>query len=135
LPFRCVPREGQYLPGIAPSRAPCGDGKIAGVIAHLISLQALSRDTDIVIATSATNLRRLRAALRRLRAVNIAVPSLSGRWLRKGHAVHFRCHLAGADGLCLDVMAHRRSHIAECIGRPWRNYRPWSGCLTHIILP
>ena len=42
LPFRRVPREGQYLPGIAPSRAPCGDGKIAGVIAHVISLQALS---------------------------------------------------------------------------------------------
>jgi hypothetical protein len=41
LPVRRVPHEGQYLPGIAPSRAPCGDGKIAGVIVHLIYLQAL----------------------------------------------------------------------------------------------
>ena len=67
-----------------------------------------SRDTDIVIAMSPTNLRRLRAALRRLRAEPIAVPPLSRRWLRKGHAVHFRCHLAGADGLRLDIMATLR---------------------------
>jgi len=67
-----------------------------------------SRDTDIVIAMSPTNLRRLRVALRRLRAESIAVPPLSRRWLRKGHAVHFRCHLAEADGLHLDIMATMR---------------------------
>jgi len=67
-----------------------------------------SRDTDIVIALSPTNLRRLRIALRRLRAEPIAVPPLSKRWLRKGHAVHFRCHLDEADGLRLDIMATLR---------------------------
>ncbi len=64
-----------------------------------------SRDTDIVIDMSATNLRRLRAALRQLRAEPIAVPPLSRRWLSKGHAVHFRCHLDDTDGHRLDIMA------------------------------
>ncbi|MBU0714482.1 MAG: hypothetical protein KJ964_03870 [Verrucomicrobia bacterium] len=64
-----------------------------------------SRDTDIVISLSPTNLRRLRGALRQLRAEPIAVPPLSRQWLRKGHAVHFRCHLAETDGLRLDIMA------------------------------
>ncbi len=67
-----------------------------------------SRDTDIVIDLSAANLRRLRAALRQLRAETIAVPPFSRRWLRKGHAVHFRCHPAEADGVRLDVMAFLR---------------------------
>jgi hypothetical protein len=30
---------------------------------------------------------------------------LSRYWLRKGHAVHFRCHLVDADGLRLNIMA------------------------------
>ncbi len=64
-----------------------------------------SRDTDIVIDLSATNLSRLRAALRQLQAEPIALPPLSTHWLRKGHAVHFRCHLADTAGLRLDIMA------------------------------
>jgi len=67
-----------------------------------------SRDTNIVIAMSPTNLRRLRSALRLLQAKPIAVPPLSRRWLCKGHTVHFRCHLAEADRLRLDIMATLR---------------------------
>lgn len=77
-----------------------------------------SRDTDIIIDVSPTNLRRLRVALRQLRAEPIAVPPLSRRWLCKGHAVHFRCHLAEADGIRLDIMATLRG-LAP-FGTLWR---------------
>jgi len=41
LPFRGVPREGKYLSGIPPSRAPCGNDKTDRVIVKFIFYQAL----------------------------------------------------------------------------------------------
>ena len=71
-----------------------------------------SRDTDFALLADAANLERLDAALRELQASLIAVPPLSLEYLRRGHAVHFRCRHPDADGLRVDVMSTMRG-VAE----------------------
>jgi hypothetical protein len=67
-----------------------------------------SRDTDFAILADAANLARLRKALDDLRARVIAVPPFEMKYLRKGHAIHFRCQHPAAAGLRVDVMARMR---------------------------
>jgi hypothetical protein len=67
-----------------------------------------SRDTDLAILADATNLSRLRAALADLQADLIAVPPLRLEYLRRGHAVHFRCRHAEAFRMRVDVMSVMR---------------------------
>ena len=67
-----------------------------------------SRDTDFAILADAANLARLRRALADLQAVPIAVPELSLKHLRRGHAVHFRCMHPEAHRLRVDVMSRMR---------------------------
>ncbi len=64
-----------------------------------------SRDTDVVVLTTAENLRRLQAALRDLQAECIAVPPFEVEYLQRGHAVHFRCRHPEARGMRIDVMS------------------------------
>lgn len=67
-----------------------------------------SRDVDFAILTSPANLGALGNALRALAAEVIAVPPFEVKYLRKGHAVHFRCHDPQAEGLRVDVMSRMR---------------------------
>jgi hypothetical protein len=67
-----------------------------------------SRDTDFAILANATNLARLRKALAELRAEPIAVPPFELKYLRRGHALHFRCQHPGALRMCVDVMSKMR---------------------------
>jgi hypothetical protein len=67
-----------------------------------------SRDADFAIFASAANLARLRRALADLQAELIAVPPFALKYLRKGHAVHFRCRHAQAAGLHVDLMTRMR---------------------------
>jgi hypothetical protein len=67
-----------------------------------------SRDTDLAILASSENLARLKRALKDLDAEVIAVPPFDIKYLRKGHAVHFRCHHAEALGMRIDVMTKMR---------------------------
>ena len=67
-----------------------------------------SRDTDLAILASSENLARLNKALKELQAEVIAVPPFEAKYLRKGHAVHFRCHHAEAAGMRVDVMTKMR---------------------------
>ncbi len=67
-----------------------------------------SRNTDLAILASSENLARLNKALKELRAEVIAVPPFEAKYLRKGHAVHFRCHHAEAAGMRVDVMTKMR---------------------------
>ena len=67
-----------------------------------------SRDTDLAILASAANALRLRRALDDLRAEVIAVPPFEIRYLRRGHAIHFRCHHADAFRMRIDVMSRMR---------------------------
>ena len=82
---------------------------MGGQACILYGAAEFSRDTDIVILADVSNLKRLRRALLELRAGCIAVPSLSLKWLRKGHAVHFRCLCSEAKNMRLDVMAKLRN--------------------------
>lgn len=63
-----------------------------------------SRDTDLAILASPANLRRLQAALDDLQARVIAVPAFEAKYLRRGHAVHFRCEDPEAQGMRIDVL-------------------------------
>lgn len=67
-----------------------------------------SRDLDLAIVASLQNLKALRNALSDLRAEVIAVPPFEAKYLRKGHAIHFRCHDPEAEGLRVDVMSRMR---------------------------
>lgn len=67
-----------------------------------------SRDCDIVIVDDDSNLARLDAALKELKAECIAVPPFDRQYLERGHAVHFRCQQAEAKGMRLDVMTRMR---------------------------
>jgi hypothetical protein len=67
-----------------------------------------SRDIDFAILCDARNLEHLKAALHDLAAERVAVPPLSADFLRRGHAVHFRCHGGEASQLRIDVMSTMR---------------------------
>ena len=67
-----------------------------------------SRDTDLAILANSPNLVRLQEALRDLQAEVIAVPPFDLKFLRKGHAIHFRCNHADAVGMRVDVMTKMR---------------------------
>src|SRR5690242_4108600 len=67
-----------------------------------------SRDVDLAIVASLRNMEALRSAMHLVRAEVIAVPPFEAKCLRKGHAVHFRCHDAEANGLRVDVMSGMR---------------------------
>jgi hypothetical protein len=67
-----------------------------------------SRDTDLAILASSENLARLKKALKDLQAEVIAVPPFEPEYLRKGHAIHFRCYHAEATGMRVDVMTKMR---------------------------
>jgi hypothetical protein len=67
-----------------------------------------SRDTDFAILADAVNLARLRKALAELHAETIAVPPFELKYLRRGHAIHFRCQHAEALRMRIDVMSKMR---------------------------
>lgn len=67
-----------------------------------------SRDLDLLVLVEDPQLDRLRAALKDLDAEPVAVPELSPEYLRRGHAVHFRCRQSDVSGLRIDLMARLR---------------------------
>jgi hypothetical protein len=71
-----------------------------------------SRDADFAILAGAANLARLQKALTDLQAEPIAVPPFELRYLRRGHAVHFRCRHPEAFRIRVDVMARMRGVAA-----------------------
>jgi hypothetical protein len=81
---------------------------MGGQACVLYGAAEFSRDTDLVILADAANLSRLRRALAELQAEVIAVPPFQLRHLRRGHAVHFRCHHPDLMRMRLDVMSRLR---------------------------
>ena len=77
-----------------------------------------SRDTDFAILADAANLARLRKALAELRAELIAVPPFELKYLRRGHAIHFRCQHPEALRMRVDVMSKMRG--VDSFARLWR---------------
>jgi len=80
---------------------------MGGQACVLYGAAEFSRDTDLAILASPANLRRLQAALDDLQARVIAVPPFEARYLRRGHAVHFRCEVMALPDL---VQAKKTQH-------------------------
>jgi len=77
-----------------------------------------SRDTDFAILADAANLARLRRALAELRAEPIAVPPFELKYLKRGHALHFRCQHPEALRMRVDVMSKMRG--VDSFNKLWR---------------
>ncbi len=77
-----------------------------------------SRDTDLAIVADAVNLARLRQALAELQAAPIAVPPFAMKFLRRGHAIHFRCQHPDALRMRVDVMSKMRG--VDDFAKLWR---------------
>jgi len=81
---------------------------MGGQACILYGAAEFSRDTDLAVLASSANLVRLRTALDDLKAEVIAVPPFEAKYLRRGHAVHFRCQDPDAVGMRVDVMTRMR---------------------------
>jgi len=81
---------------------------MGGQACVLYGAAEFSRDTDLAILASPENLRRLQAVLDDLDAHVIAVPPFEAKYLRRGHAVHFRSEDPQAEGMRIDVMTRMR---------------------------
>jgi len=81
---------------------------MGGQACVLYGAAEFSRDIDFAILASAANARALRGALADLEAEVVAVPPFELRYLRRGHAVHFRCRHPEAAGFRVDVMSRLR---------------------------
>ncbi len=77
-----------------------------------------SRDTDLAIVADAANLARLRRALADLQAEVIAVPPFELKYLRRGHAIHFRCQHPEALRMRVDVMSRMRG--VDAFSKLWQ---------------
>lgn len=77
-----------------------------------------SRDTDFALLANSANLARLRKALDELQADPIAVPPFALEYLRRGHAVHFRCQHPDALHMRVDIMSRMRG--VDPFARLWR---------------
>jgi hypothetical protein len=84
-----------------------------------------SRDVDLVIVADSENLDRLRAALGELKATRIFVPELTEEFLRRGHAVHFRCTIPEANRIRVGchVDLARRGSVRSTLATPNNNRR------------
>jgi hypothetical protein len=93
-----------------------------------------SRDIDLAIVAGPANLSRLRAALAELKADVIAVPTFELKYLRKGHAIHFRCQAPEVAGLRIDVMTKMRG--VDDFSKLWRRrmtFRAEDGTPYHLM--
>jgi len=77
-----------------------------------------SRDTDLVVLADTVNFARLRKALAELQAEPIAVPPFELKFLRRGHALHFRCHHPEAPRMRVDIMSEMRG--VDSFQKLWR---------------
>ncbi len=81
---------------------------MGGQACVLYGAAEFSRDADFAIVPDAANLLALHNALDELQAKTIAVPAFDADYLRRGHAVHFRCFHPQAREMRVDVMAVMR---------------------------
>jgi len=91
---------------------------MGGQACVLYGAAEFSRDTDFAFLANTTNLERLRRALTELRAIEIAVPPFELKYLKRGHAIHFRCWHPEALRLRVDVMSKMRG--VDDFAKLWR---------------
>ena len=81
---------------------------MGGQACVLYGAAEFSRDVDLAILADPRNLARLRNALADLKAELIVVPPFNPSYLRRGHAIHFRCMDPEASRMRIDVMSKMR---------------------------
>ena len=91
---------------------------MGGQACILYGAAEFSRDADFAILASPANLSQLQTALNELQADVIAVPPFEPEYLKRGHAIHFRCSTPEASGLRIDVMTKMRG--VEAFPELWR---------------
>lgn len=91
---------------------------MGGQACVLYGAAEFSRDTDLAILSNSENLSKLSGALKELQADVIAVPPFEARYLRKGHAIHFRCRVPEAAGMRIDVMTKMRG--VDSFAKLWK---------------
>jgi len=107
---------------------------MGGQACVLYGAAEFSRDTDLAILASPENLSRLRAALAELQAEVIAVPPFELKYLRKGHAIHFRCHSPEAAGMRVDIMTRMRGVDSFAKLWPRRSTLPAEGGTRYELM-
>jgi hypothetical protein len=110
---------------------------MGGQACILYGAAEFSRDVDLALVASETNLDRLRSALGDLQAEQAYVPELSALVLERGHACHFRASIPEADGLRIDVMS--KLHGCDPFEQLWKRRRRLTvsgiGTINVISLP
>jgi len=81
---------------------------MGGQACVLYGAAEFSRDADLAIEADESNIDNLRNAIDDLQASVIAVPPFDLKYLKRGHAVHFRCMHPEAAGVRVDVMSVMR---------------------------
>ena len=77
---------------------------MGGQACVLYGAAEFSRNVDVAVLASESNLDRLRLALDELRAESVYFPPLAIEVLLRGHACHFRAGVKQAEGMRIDVM-------------------------------
>jgi len=91
---------------------------MGGQACVLYGAAEFSRDTDFAVLADPANFARPRQALGELQAEPIAVPPSDLKYLRRGHAIHFRCQHPDALRMRVDVMSAMRG--VDSFARLWR---------------
>jgi hypothetical protein len=99
---------------------------MGGQACVLYGAAEFSRDIDLAILADPRNLSRLDKVLSDLNAEPIAVPPFHQKYLRRGHAIHFRCMDPEAERIRIDIMSKMRG--LEPFSKLWRRR-------TTLILP
>ncbi len=99
---------------------------MGGQACVLYGAAEFSRDIDLAIPADPRNLSRLARVLSDLEGEPIAVPPFHQKYLRRGHAIHFRCMDPEADRVRIDIISKMRG--LEPFSKLWRRR-------TTLILP
>lgn len=107
---------------------------MGGQACILYGAAEFSRDTDLALHASTENLQLLSRALRHLQARRIALPPFEQAFLKKGHAIHFRCYHPDAHRIRIDVMSVMRG--VDDFEELWRRRTPFvlpTGETIHLL--
>jgi hypothetical protein len=81
---------------------------MGGQACILYGAAEFSPDIDLAIMANPDNLSRLEKVLSVLKAESIAVPPFHQKYLKLGHAVHFRCMDPDVERIRIDIMSKMR---------------------------
>jgi hypothetical protein len=91
---------------------------MGGQACVLYGAAEFSRDLDFAVLAETTHIARLKKALVELQADRIAVPPFEVKFLRRGHAIHFRCQHPDALRIRVDIMSKMRG--VDSFAKLWK---------------